>query len=52
MWKIEKLKTFGLKRYEWEVGFTSHGLIYGYAFTRRRAEIKLERAQGRLLADT
>lgn len=51
MWRIEKRRSVGVKRYEWEVGFSSHGLAYGYAFTRRRAERKLWNAQAWLLSE-
>lgn len=49
MWRLKKVLRIP-PLWEYEVAFSSHGLIYGYALTKRRAEKKLLRAQGRLWA--
>lgn len=49
MWSIERTSIpIGPRRWEWVCMSSAHGLIMGYAWTKRQAERRLLRAEAEL----
>ena len=52
MWRIERTRVpIGPRRWHWIFIVTSHGMVAGYAWTKRQAERRLYEAQEELLKD-
>jgi len=49
MWRISRSDhVVGPRRWEWVCASTAHGLIMGWAWTRRQAERRLRKAESKL----